>query len=176
MTTAPPTATYTAMPVQDLPYPAGLGKMADYPGLELEMRRYLGEHWRNVEVNESAFWSARYQRIITEHLGEEHFAPQGDIVEIAKAALRWARTSRYFDTTVEGHPVVAERLFKHGLAIAPDGAEATVVRHWMTWTPRLVAESDGSHTIVEGRHRLSYLRSRIQPIEPTFPVLVLIIR
>lgn len=164
---------YTAIPVAAIPYPEGLGKN-DHKALEQEMERLLGpRQYRDADSNEKLFWTDRYQQLIADHLAPV-FDPTGPIVDIATAALELARTSPGFDREIPGEDFYGA----HG-AHLPKSSDADDrltqrVRSWASFPPELWPDRDrpGRWCIGDGRHRLSYLRHRIQQQDPQFPVLV----
>lgn len=162
---------YTTIPVSELPYPEGLGKHP-YRTLGIYMKALLGDGYDNSAVHKREFWTPRYQELIRDHLAP-YLDRHGDVVEIAAQALATARVSNVFDVPMPacGPDWPCQRYYG-GLPPRPDPAGTVDI--WTRHPPRL--ECDGtSVSIGDGRHRLSYLRSRIEPIDPDFPVLVEII-
>lgn len=163
-------ALYTTIPIRDAPYPHGLGKL-DHEELEFAMRRLLGARWQNQAANEAAFWTAPYQGLIEKYL-KPYFESDGDIVDFASQATAMAR----------GNPLLGQRLY-HDADTDPrsrywdasphrETELPRVVRSWVAWPLHFTQYSDGNTSYADGRHRMSYLRYRIQLQEPEFEVLV----
>jgi hypothetical protein len=53
------TVTFEICALGSLPWPKALGKLAEYPGLEHQMRLLLGEHWADPLTNQRAFEQPR---------------------------------------------------------------------------------------------------------------------
>jgi hypothetical protein len=60
------TITFTIRTLGSVPWPNGLGKLQEYPGLLREMRRLLGQRWRDPAANQRAFESAATYRAIAQ--------------------------------------------------------------------------------------------------------------
>ncbi len=164
---------YTSLPVEAIPYPEGLGKN-EYKDLEEAVERLVGRRqYRDADSNAQLFWTDHYQRLVAEHLAPV-FDPDGSIVDIAAAALELARTSPGYDRVIPGEDYYGA----HGahLPTSTDTVDRFTmrVRSWASFPPALYPDREhpSRWSIGDGRHRLSYLRSRIQPIDPQFPVLV----
>jgi hypothetical protein len=161
---------YTTLPVNRLPYPEGLGK-TEYKGLERGIKQLLGSKWDQQSANEEAFWNSTYQDLIRTHLAPI-FDRHGDIVENAAVAAA-ARASNVFDEVMNVDIDEADRRYRAGLPSATTlfarlgHAAAT----WALFPPSFYPDGPVMR-IADGRHRLSYLRSLIQPRNPSFPVLV----
>lgn len=170
-----PSSEYTTIAVRDLPYPDGLGK-GDYEDLEREMRRLLGKRHSDSAVHQRSFWAPQYQRLIATYL-EPMFARSGQIADVAAAAAQIARGSDVFGQEIP-RGVDAYGLYAAKLP-AWDSPAPTLfereVRWWVRDPPRLV-DNRTELLIDDGRHRLSLLRSKIEPLNPDFEVLVLIVR
>lgn len=162
---------YTMIAVRDLPYPKGLGK-AEYPELESSMKRLLSQRWNDQAANERMFWTPTYQDLIRTHL-EPKFARCGDIVSIATLAAANARTSQAFDRDITGTYQDAHVEYRRGIAPLDDlmAAHGPITAWWIIDPPSLYWDEQ-TWRIANGRHRLSYLRSIVQPREPEFPVFV----
>ena len=167
-----PSTTFTALAADSLPYPHGLGKSGppQLERLERGMRQLLRTQFNDVATNREQFWHPEYQHLIQQHLSD-YFNRNGNIVDIATAALKWAQTSPYFGAPLEGTGL-AERKFIESLGPEPVGETADTVRKWTLGAPEVVANADGSYACGDGRHRMSYLRACVQPDRPDFPVLV----
>ncbi|MFA5605913.1 MAG: hypothetical protein WDA07_01805 [Leucobacter sp.] len=169
------TMQFTLVPVRDLPFPHGLGK-GEYPGLEKAMKALLGDDWSVPSANQAAFWTPAYQQAITTHL-RPIFDTRGDIVEIAREAASIASTSPLLDQVLPRSDG-----WQRYAATLPDRQDFSTptLASWTLWPPRL--ELNRPHDPVtaaglgDGRHRLSLLRSLIEPQGPEFPVLVQIYR
>ena len=171
------TTRYTAIPVSDLPYPPGLGKI-EYDSLERNMRQLMKRHYSDASAHAKVFWFAEYQALLSTHLAPA-FDEIGPIEEIAREALARAQTSPAFDRDLPGEGVVADDVYRAPFGPKPPYPELTAtqaaVEEWLRYPPRLYYRSNGDLIIGDGRHRLSYLRSRVQVADPTFPVLVVVI-
>lgn len=158
---------YTTVPVSRVPYPAGLGKH-EYPDLESGMRALLGRDYGDPSVAERKFWTPEYQELIRLHLAPE-FDPLGDIIDIAAQAASAAQASNVFDVPMpDAGSVGPDQRYWAGL---PELLGGHVVREWARRPPQIY-DRGTAWLIGDGRHRLSYLRARIEPIDPGFPVLV----
>lgn len=169
------TIQFTLVPLRDLPFPHGLGK-GEYPSLAKAMKALLGDDWSVPSANQSAFWTPAYQQAITTHL-RPIFDSHGDIVEIAREAAHIASTSPLLDKVLPRSDG-----WQRYAATLPDREDfaSPTLASWTRHPPRL--ELNHPHHPVtaaglgDGRHRLSLLRSLIEPQEPEFPVLVQIYR
>ncbi|WP_142304858.1 hypothetical protein [Mycobacterium avium] len=163
---------YTAIPVKDMPYPAGLGK-AEYDALEFGMRRLLGRSWDHQATNERLFWTPEYQNLISTHL-KPMFDEHGDIVTNATLAVDVASTSHAFDTAITAvSSCEANAEYRDALPHITDlmdryGAKTA---WWIIRPPRIWWDGTALG-FADGRHRLSYLRSLVQQQHPDFRVLV----
>ncbi|WP_079610231.1 hypothetical protein [Mycobacteroides abscessus] len=172
--TAPEAATdggytvFKAISVRDLPYPQGLGK-GDYPELEDDMKSLLGARHTNQDVNAAAFWTPEYQRLIDKHLPSE-FDSNGSIVENARRALEFAQVNPLLGQRIYGETDAVHRYWT-GLPESVDELPRPIHR-WIHWPPRISIYANGIRDYADGRHRTSYLRSKIQPQNPDFEVLV----
>lgn len=168
------TETYKAIPINELPYPHGLGK-GEYPKLGQRMKRLLGEDkWMDPCKNQKNFWTDEYQAAIREFLAPE-FDAKGDIRVIAAEALDQAQKHQLFDTPL-----------RNDAGVDPEGqyiailqgqqqnlhGEQQEVQDWVFFPPRVEIDGSGELAIGDGRHRLSYLRSLVEKEEPDFPVFV----
>jgi len=156
---------YTVIEVSKLPYPAGLGKL-EYRRLEHRMRKLLGAEFGDPAANERMFWTPQYQHVIATYL-EPEFAGV-DIVSVARAAAEAAQASDVYGQVIS-HEKAYER---YSANLPPRGQYNTQqAANWTLSPPRL--EYDGPNLIIgDGRHRLSLLRSIVEPQQPDFPVLV----
>lgn len=171
----PSSTQYTTIPISDLPYPHGLGK-TEYEDLEDGMRRMLGTKHDDQDANAAIFWTSQYQQLLRDHL-KPHFDTNGDIVTIAQAAAESARASIAFDQTIPADGYAAYTRYIVGLPAWSDNHPNTHTREAARWThhpPTLYTNGD-AFLIDDGRHRLSLLRSLIQPAAPDFPVFVRIV-
>ncbi len=160
---------YTTIPIHELPYPHGLGKH-DYPELERAMERLLGPRLHeNQRANEAAFWTTDYQGLIEKYL-KPRFDRDGDIVDIARRATNIARENPLLGQRIYGRPDPSQRYWEQ----LPDIGEEQprYVKTWVDWPPDFTLYKDGIRRYADGRHRTSYLRSRIQQQDPDFEVLV----
>jgi hypothetical protein len=67
------TVTFEICALGSLPWPKALGKLAEYPGLEHQMRLLLGEHWADPLTNQRAFeTSPEYRTIPTVNSRKPH--------------------------------------------------------------------------------------------------------
>ncbi len=170
-----PSTRYTTIAIRDTPYPNGLGKL-EYEALEDGMRRLLGVRYESQEANAEIFWTPRYQQLIADHL-RPHFAPKGDIVSIARSAAESARASVAFDRIIPADGYAAYVRYIDGLPAWSDHHVSSASREAARWArhpPTLFADS-GSLLIDDGRHRLSLLRSLVEPVAPDFRVLVRVV-
>lgn len=160
---------YTTMPICEVPFPEGLGKL-EYRGLESDMRHHLGFDFDKSAAHERAFWGDAYQAILAAHLSVV-FDPAGDIIDIAREAIVLARGNEYFQVDLAD-----ESATRYARAFPPIARSLTrtekEIFSWARYPPILFIAKDGSSLITDGRHRLSYLRARIQRADPEFPVLV----
>lgn len=167
---------YTALAVKNLPYPHGLGK-GDYKALERDMKKLLGERYGDPAANEHVFWTPDYQRLLNEHIGSA-FESVCDITRAASRALEHAQAGAAFDVPMAEEGGAAYDRYTADLPAAPHqyrgGIEGEADR-WMRNPPSLACDTAGRLTILDGRHRLSYLRSRVEPNDPDFPVLISIL-
>ncbi|MCV7225280.1 hypothetical protein [Mycolicibacterium komossense] len=166
---------YTAIPVSELPYPHGLGKV-EYETLEHGMRKLLGPNHSDQDTNAKMFWTRQYQQLLRDHL-KPHFDSGGDIVQIAHAAAESAHSSAVFDQTLSADGYTAYTQYIAGLPTWTDRHPSIAAREAARWThhpPTLYIDAE-TFTIDDGRHRLSLLRSLIEPTTSDFPVLVRII-
>jgi hypothetical protein len=162
------TIEFTLVPLQELPCP-GLGK-GDYPELETAMKHLLGDDWHTPSVNRQYFHTERYQKAIAEHL-QPWFQRDGeDIVEVAGKAAQIAETSKVFRRKLSlsgGHTDYLKTL--------PPEIAPHVLDSWVRNPPHLVVrpgQTLADADYVNGRHRVSLLRYRIETQQPDFPVLV----
>lgn len=155
----------------DLPYPEGLGK-AEYRELEFGMKRVLGDRWGDPVANERLFWTPAYQNLIATHL-KPHFDRHGDIIEIATMAVNGAHASHAFDRDITGTYAEAFAQYRCGIPQldALIAAHGPIIAWWIYDPPRLYWDGCAMW-FVDGRHRLSCLRSLMQPSDPGFPVFV----
>ncbi|OBG02453.1 hypothetical protein A5769_12275 [Mycobacterium intracellulare] len=162
---------FTTIAVGDLPYPQGLGK-GDHPELEFGMRRLLGHRWEDPAANERLFWTPRYQDLIRSHL-KPYFDRRGDIVEVATRAVNGAHASHAFNRDITGTYAEAFTQYRCGIPSLDEliAAHGPVIAWWILDPPRLFWNGRAMW-FHDGRHRLSYLRSLMQPSDPGFPVLV----
>lgn len=162
---------FTTIAVGALPYPEGLGK-AEYPELEFGMKRLLGHRWDDPAANERFFWTPTYQNLIHTHL-KPHFDRHGDIVEIATQAVNGAHASHAFNRGITGTYHEAFTEYRCGIPSLDDltATHGPVMAWWIFDPPRLFWDGRAMW-FVDGRHRLSCLRSLLQPSDPGFPVLV----
>lgn len=163
---------YTAIPVKDVPYPAGLGK-AEYRALEFGMRRLLGGGWHKQATNERYFWTPEYQSLISTHL-KPMFDEHGDIVTNATLAVDVASTSHTFDTAITAaSSSEANAQYRDALPHITDLMDCYVAKAawWIIRPPRICWDGT-AWGFADGRHRLSYLRSLVQQQHPEFRVLV----
>ncbi|OCB23517.1 hypothetical protein BRW65_22685 [Mycobacterium paraffinicum] len=162
---------FTTIAVGDLPYPEGLGK-AEYPELEFGMKRLLGHRWDDPVANERSFWTPTYQNLIHTHL-KPHFDRHGDIVEIATQAVNGAHASHALNRDITGTYAEAFTEYRCGIPSLDDlqAAHGPVIAWWILDPPRIFCDGRAMW-FVDGRHRLSYLRSLLQPSDPGFPILV----
>lgn len=161
---------YTTIAIRDAPYPHGLGKL-DHEELEFAMKRLLGARWQNQAANAAAFWTAPYQELIEKYL-KPYFDRDGDIVDYAKQAVAVGLRN----------PLLGQRLYddiesdpcsRYWDSSAHRSTELPrVLRSLVVWPLHFTQYSDGNTSYSNGRHRMSYLRSRIQLQEPEFKVLV----
>lgn len=159
---------YTTIPICEAPFPHGLGKLG-HDELEAAMKRLLGAHHRCQAAHAQAFWTPEYQALIELYLAP-FFDPSGDIVTIVQHATAHARRN----------PALGQRWAEYGAAEdnywagRPDLSDQVPleVRRWCDFPPEIIRYGDGSYRYGNGRHRLSYLRSKIEPIDPTFEVLI----
>jgi hypothetical protein len=163
---------FTAIAVRDLPYPEGLGK-SEYGELETAMKALLGRSYQDQAANERLFWTPPYQDIIRQHL-KEIFDPHGDIAEVAARAAAVASMSAVFDQLLEDSDDASPR--SRYLAGIPGYDELRtehgyLVFGWIAFPPRIFRQGP-ERGINNGRHRLSYLRSVVEPVDPNFQVLV----
>lgn len=160
--------TYTTMPIREVPYPHGLGKIG-HDELQAGMERLLGVEWMDQAANEEAFWTPRYQRLLEKYLAPE-FDPAGDIVGIARQATAHAHCNPVLHQRLTGASEAQDRYWA-GLPTFGNDVPRKVVS-WCDFPPEITRYADGSSRYGNGRHRLSYLRFRIQPTDPEFEVLV----
>lgn len=162
---------FTTIAVRDLPYPEGLGK-AEYRELEVGMKRLLVHRWDHPVANERFFWTPAYQNLIDTHL-KPHFDRHGDIIEIAALAVDVARASHAFNRDIIGTYAEAFAQYRCGIPSLNDliAAQGPITAWWIFDPPRLYWDGNAM-SFVNGRHRLSYLRSLMQPSDPGFPVFV----
>ncbi|WP_102145878.1 hypothetical protein [Mycobacterium hubeiense] len=159
---------YTTIPISQAPYPHGLGKIG-HEELETDMKQLLGIHHGNQTANEQAFWTPRYQRLLNHHL-KPFFDPAGDIVEIARQATAHAHSNPVLNQRLPSTPDAQIRYRAQMPTLGPEVPQEVV--RWRDHPPEITRYADGVTRYGNGRHRLSYLRSRIQPIDPNFQVLV----
>ncbi|MDF0532274.1 hypothetical protein P0W64_21195 [Tsukamurella sp. 8F] len=166
------TTMYTAIPVREVPYPHGLGKL-EYKALENDMKRLLGDRQTDVDTNAARFWDTDYQTLVRRHLAPR-FDVAGDIVEIARDALVRAEATGVlgvsYRTTHEARDSYTAALPPRPYHRPPGAAGA--VDGWLRNPPQLYRDSAGTLSVGDGRHRLRYLRSLVQPTDPGFLVLV----
>lgn len=166
------TTLYTAIPVRELPYPRGLGKL-EYKALENDMKRLLGDRQTDVDANKARFWDADYRTLLHRHLAPR-FDVDGDIAQIAREAVVRAEATGALGVS---YRTTHEARDRYTAALPPPpynrppGAEGAI-DGWLRTPPQLYRDSAGTLSIGDGRHRLSYLRSLVQPTDPGFRVLV----
>jgi len=163
---------FVTVSVSELPYPEGLGKNG-YNELRSAMARLLGaDHWTQ-EAHERAFWEPRYQDVLRAYLAPK-FLP-GNLVSIAQEAARIACQSGVLGRAFECSAFEAREQYRAAMMTLPsfdfwDGT-ARNINEWVCRPPRLYRRG-AAFVIVDGRHRLSMLRSLVEPRDPGFPVLV----
>lgn len=164
---------FTTIAVGGLPYPEGLGK-AEHPELEFGMKRLLRHRWDDPVANERSFWTPTYQTLIDTHL-KPYFDRRGDIIEIAALAVNGARASHAFDRDISGTYAEAFTQYRCGIPPLDDliAAHGPIVAWWIFDPPRLFWDGYAMW-FLDGRHRLSYLRSLMQQGAPGFPVFVVL--
>ncbi|BEL42017.1 hypothetical protein Isolate57625_53720 (plasmid) [Mycobacteroides abscessus subsp. abscessus] len=165
-------ALYTTIPIRDAPYPHGLGKL-DHEKLEFSMRRLLGARWQDQAANEAAFWTAPYQELLEKYL-KPFFDREGDIVDAARQATEVGRRNLLLGQRLfhDVDPDPRSRYWDAWPDADATGELARVVRSLVVWPLQFTKYSDGNTSYANGRHRMSYLRSRIQRQDPEFEVLV----
>ncbi|MET3959896.1 hypothetical protein ABIE52_006831 [Rhodococcus sp. OAS809] len=162
---------YASLRVEDLPYPEGLGK-EEHKGLQAAVKNLLGAGASDSEVHEAHFWTRPYQAVVAEHL-TPFFAKDGDIVDIARRGLEIADGNPAFGVAI---PEGENHIGRFAANLPPQPSYSSSKSKWQQheWArrPPKLFSTDGHLTIQDGRHRLSYLRSKVQKSDPDFPVLV----
>lgn len=161
--------TYTTVAVQDLPYPPGLGK-GEHERLKARMQSLLRSKWIDPAANAEMFWEPQYQMIMQEELSAV-FDEAGAIEDIARQAFEQARSSSAFGVTFNNLQEAHDQYTANLPRLKEDRSDPMDLR-WLWRPPEILRSGDGVVTIIDGRHRLSYLRARVQPLDPNFPVLV----
>lgn len=160
------TVTFTAVAVRDLPYPPGLGKMK-HGAMDEAMKVVLSGAWSDIDANRRLFWTPAYQGVIRKFLDPAF--DNAAIEDVARRALELAKTSPLFGTP-QDEGQFAQSLPPRPQPSCEDHLEY-LAAEWL-WSPPMLFCGQGDRTIDDGRHRLSYLRSRVEPLDPMFPVLV----
>ncbi|MBP1054458.1 hypothetical protein J6397_30400 [Rhodococcus qingshengii] len=161
---------YASLRVEDLPYPDGLGK-EEHKGIQAAVKNLLGADALDPEVHEAHFWTGPYQAAVAEHLAPI-FAEDGDIVDIARRGLEIAEANPAFGVAIPGGGLEHIEIFAANLPPKPVSNKSEGQQYAWAGEPPLLFSEDGHLTILDGRHRLSYLRSKVQKSDPDFPVLV----
>lgn len=168
------TTVYTTRAVRDVPYPHGLGNDR-YPELKLGVKRLLGEHWSDPRANAKLFWTSEYQDLIRLHL-KPYFDRNGDIVAVADDAAEAARANAAFGQTIPAEGYAAYQHYAADLPPATHDHPSAYTREvdgWIRHPPTLHGSPGEAALVVDdGCHRLSLLRSLVEPSAPDFPVLV----
>lgn len=147
---------YEIRTLDALPWPAGLGKNLEYPGLEYQLGQLLGDSWRDPEVNRHALETNLEYRAILER---------------AFADAPWR--ARLFDAVQ-----TATELARRSPLLGMKTGDTTA---WSTWTRELDSLDFDTQSwlrhpakfahnrFTDGRHRITCLRLHHPP---SLPVLV----
>lgn len=160
---------YTLMPISEVPHPQGLGKVG-HEELRTGMKQLLGARHESPDAHEAAFWTPKYQRLIEKHL-KPTFDQGGDIVDIAQQVASIAEHNPVIGQRLSGLRPDAENRYWAGLPPLDDGL-SQYVKSWIDYPPEITLYANGKHLYDGGRHRIAYLRYRVQRVNPDFRVLV----
>lgn len=147
---------YEIRTLGSLPWPAGLGKNIEYPGLERRLNHLLGHQWRDPDVNRRAFEANPEYRVILEQAFCD--APwRAGLFEGVRCATELARQSPLLSKPTND-PAAWIRWTLTLDPLDPD------TRGWLRYPAKFAR-----NTFTDGRHRIACLRLHH---EPNLPVLV----
>lgn len=160
---------YTLMPISEVPHPQGLGKVG-HDELRTGMTRLLGARHESPDAHKYAFWTPEYQRLIEKYL-KPFFDQGGDIVDIAQRAASIAARNPVIGQRLDAERDDTQDRYWAGLPPIDDGL-SQYVKSWINFPPEITLYANGKHLYDGGRHRIAYLRYRVQRENPDFKVLV----